>query len=96
MNDILPEEAELIKSIPLGSSCDGVDRWMWQFSKNGEFTVRNAYYTVLESDLINRSGEMRVRQGEEEENGKDFGDRLCWRYSSWSGAIFNNGGGFEK
>lgn len=47
-----PEEAELIKAIPLGRAKDNEDRWMWHLTKNRVYFARSAYHAILDSGLI--------------------------------------------
>ena len=46
-----PEEAELIKLIPLGRVW-ATDRWVWHYKKNGKFTLRSAYHITMNSEII--------------------------------------------
>lgn len=46
-----PEEESLIRIIPL-SNTQGEDKLIWWRSRNGMFSVRSAYYGVME-DLVN-------------------------------------------
>jgi hypothetical protein len=39
----MPEEAHVIENIPL-SPCLPLDRLIWKETKDGQFTVRNAYH----------------------------------------------------
>ncbi|KAK6130463.1 hypothetical protein DH2020_035801 [Rehmannia glutinosa] len=44
-------EANLILSIPLHNS-DRIDTWYWAHSKNGKFSVKSAYHTILQSTSL--------------------------------------------
>jgi len=51
----LPHEAEVIKSIPLSMHLPG-DKQVWACSSNGVFTVRNAYWVVVEMSKARSCG----------------------------------------
>ena len=40
---------------------DSVDKWAWQHSKDGEFTVRSAYYMLLKEEKDNQAASSRRR-----------------------------------
>ncbi|KAK6132484.1 hypothetical protein DH2020_033784 [Rehmannia glutinosa] len=45
-NIFTPDDAKLILSLPL---CAGNhnDRWVWHFTKNGKYSVKSAYHTII-------------------------------------------------
>lgn len=48
------DEAEIIKSIPLGYSSSR-DKFVWHYTKSGHFNVRSAYHLAMNQNLIDDS-----------------------------------------